>query len=120
MSKLINSIKAKILNKRAIDTNYTTISVTLEDQPNLYTIPYLQQVSFEAVFGAKYYVDEKLAQSSGATIQETLQQVKKAVVEEVFGEFRKPLIELRHAIYERDLDAAVKVLNKLEDQMFDV
>lgn len=122
MSKLSDNIKAVILNKRAIsnDYRYVNFRITTETPTTFKSIPYLQLVSFEAKFGNKYYIDEKLAHSNCSALQEVLTQIRKSVVEEVFGEFRGPLRELRHALYNRDFTSATEALDKLEDQMFNV
>jgi hypothetical protein len=49
-----------------------------------------------------------------------LDKVRRDVIEEVFGEFRLPLRELRHNLYDRDCDKAMETLESLEKQMFNV
>lgn len=47
-----------------------------------------------------------------------IKQMKDAVIEEVFGEFKKPLHDLRLAIYRNDEVTAIKLLNNLMEQMY--
>ena len=47
-----------------------------------------------------------------------LYDLKRAIVEEIFGEFRLLIIELRSSIYEGDKDRTRKLLAELEHKMF--
>lgn len=49
---------------------------------------------------------------------DTIYDLKRAVVEEVFGEFRPLLMEMRATLHNRDLEKLRRLLNELEDQMF--
>ena len=117
MSKLAENIQTTITNKRAISNNYD-FTFTYEQsniKPSL-----LYQVRFDAVFGVRYYIDEKQCYKNSDVLALTLTNVKRQVVEEIFGEFRKPLMELRHNLYDRKIDISLELLSKLEKQMFDV
>ena len=46
--------------------------------------------------------------------------IKRAMIEQVFGEFRPLIIELHSAVYDNDKPRLVQLLNKLESQMFEV
>lgn len=122
MSKLSQQINAVIQNKRAINSEPLTFAdFSLEYSSNKIAYPdYEQQVAFTGTFGCKYFIDEKLAHKNSDALVETLKNVRRSVVEEIFGEFRLPLRELRHYLLSRDYYAAEKVLNKLEEQMFNV
>jgi len=47
-----------------------------------------------------------------------LSDLKRAMIEEVFGEFRPIILEMRAAIYDRDDARMRKLLAELENQMF--
>lgn len=49
---------------------------------------------------------------------EVVQKIKRAMIEEVFGEFRPLIYNLHAALYDRNTDGAVKILNELEHVMF--
>ena len=69
----------------------------------------------EARVGAKVTIDEH----DGAAIEEAVKKVKQSIIEEVYGEFRLPLHLIRHAIYRQDVREAKKLLDQLENRMFD-
>lgn len=45
-------------------------------------------------------------------------RVKRAIIEEVFGEFRPKIHELTITIYNRDFEKALVLLTEIEEQMF--
>ena len=51
-------------------------------------------------------------------IAQTKQQLQRMMIEEVFGEFRNPLHEIRKALYNQDCYKAAQLLTDLEVQMF--
>ena len=61
---------------------------------------------------------EALEDSTLDIIQQTKQQLQRLIVEEVFGEFRDLLHDLRKALYNQDCRQATTILNKLHNQMF--
>lgn len=46
--------------------------------------------------------------------------IKRAMIEQVFGEFRPLIIELHSAVYDNDKSRVAELLNKLESEMFEV
>jgi hypothetical protein len=44
--------------------------------------------------------------------------VKRAMIEEVFGEFRPLIIEMRRSLYDEDTQRVRTLLARLEEQMF--
>ena len=61
---------------------------------------------------------EALDDSAFDIIEKTKQHLQRSIIEEVFGEFRSPMHELRKALYDQDCYQATEILNKLHDQMF--
>ena len=61
---------------------------------------------------------EALDDSTLDIVKQTKLQLQRLIVEEVFGEFRDPLHNLRKALYYQDCYQATTILNKLHDQMF--
>jgi hypothetical protein len=118
MSKLSEQINYAITNKRAIDNTFDFKYSVGAHVPSL--PKYLQQVSFEAIFGSRYYISEELTYGKSEVLAHTLKEVKLNVIEEIFGEFRKPLRELRHHLYDNNVPEALNVLTNLESQMFNV
>lgn len=61
---------------------------------------------------------EALDDSAFDVITQTKKRLQHLIIEEVFGEFRDPLHEVRKAIYNHDENKALDALNKLYNQMF--
>lgn len=51
-------------------------------------------------------------------LQEAMVDIKRAMIEEVFGEFRPIILEMRAALYDEDKTRLRKLLAELENQMF--
>lgn len=52
-------------------------------------------------------------------LDKALYDMKQAIIQEIFGEFRPQLIELKLALYDQDTDRARQILNTLEKNMFE-
>jgi hypothetical protein len=50
--------------------------------------------------------------------QEVFTSIKRAMIEEIFGEFRPIIIELQSAIYDKNLDRMRRLTAELEHKMF--
>lgn len=57
---------------------------------------------------------------SAADIDDAKQNMRSAIVEEVFGEFKTPLLKLRVAIDQRDYDLAKSLHGHIMREMFNV
>lgn len=119
MSKLAEQINYTITNKR-FQSNSSYFSFSVQEPLGIDFPKYLYQVNFTAIFGAKYTINADLTYEKSPVLEEILKNVKRDVVEEVFGEFRKPLAELRHSLYERDTNRALEQLSNIQEQMFNV
>lgn len=56
--------------------------------------------------------------SSQAGISEAKDLVRREIAEFVFGEFRQPLIDLEHALWDGDAEAAREILREIRKAMF--
>jgi hypothetical protein len=116
MSKLAQQINATITNTITPLVVYnSSISMDLTYTPT----PYATKVRFMVHFGKEYFISDELLQD-GSAIQNYLNNIRKEVIEEVFGEFKKPIMEIRDLLYCRRYDTAVDKLEALERQMFSV
>ena len=68
--------------------------------------------------GAEVWISEETASGYSNAITEATYNVKRAVVEEIFGEFRHLITMMHIAIYDRDYEKARTLLAELENQMF--
>ena len=118
MSKLAKAITATftgdVVASRKLKMRYTEVNLeTLDDGYAHYARIY----KIQAKFGVQKVVDT--SEVSNFDISKyVLNDVKRAIIEEVFGEFRPYLIEMRTAIYEQDDLRLRTLLANLEQQMF--
>jgi hypothetical protein len=112
MSELSKNITAFFTDERYI-LPHDFISMARESK----MIPGGVKVRFTATFGTEYIISEEVAKEA-EVIEYTTNKVRKQVIETVFGEFRKPLMNVEHLLYQRKYDEAMSALRKLEKQMF--
>jgi hypothetical protein len=117
MSKLTDQLKTFITNKR--HPVMDTVSFSIEFKDDGYTFD--REVRFTATFGSVYRIRENIALEfvDQNSTTEAIKHVKNALIQEVFGEFRTPIHQLRHAIYNDDKHRALEILSKIESTMFD-
>lgn len=116
MSKFAATITAKLTGDVKVSKmRYVTI-----EQLQLPTEPFTLRKGVEigAVFRHKAWIDDNPRRPQGECIVEALKDVRRAMVEEVFGEFRPYLIEMRAALHDGDEDRLRKLLVELEHKMF--
>ena len=118
MSKLAKAITATftgdVVASRKLKMRYTEVNLeTLDDGYAHYARIY----KIQAKFGVQKVVDTS-GLSNFDISKYVLNDIKRAIIEEVFGEFRPYLIEMRTAIYEQDDLRLRTLLANLEQQMF--
>lgn len=90
---------------------YTDVNFTVSE---IMTLPYkVKEYKIGVTLQAKALLDEVNPARHDAIVK-----IKRAMIEEVFGEFRPMIYNLHTALYDRDTDQAVKILNELEHVMF--
>lgn len=121
MSKLAKAIEAKIYfdNVRAPmlpAPKYFEVS----NEVNEITCEYSKdiQVRIGVKFEAQVWISEVELLKSNAAIDAARVNVKRAMVEEIFGEFRPLLNDINIATYEGDMHRVRDLVAKLENQMF--
>ncbi len=109
MSKLAKTLVEHMTGVRAqnkipcMSVDYNSIEVPI----NMELIQYSLSVKFEKTFTV-----------SRGKLGEAIKDLRRAVIEEVFGEFRMGIIEAKHAAYTRDYEEALDALHKLDYEMF--
>ena len=68
--------------------------------------------------GAQVYIDDDLSLERTNVIDRAVFGVRRAVIEEIFGEFRPLLNEMSVEIYNRDFDKIQSLINSLYEKMF--
>lgn len=116
MSKLANAVYAKQTGIRAIPAPLNAVTVQ-ESWANTYPYDHEFRIGVELTHTIR--VAEEVSRD-GRALTEAMQVAKKAIIEEVFGEFRPHVRAAELAIYKRDFDAALAALHALEQQMFSI
>jgi hypothetical protein len=96
--------------------NYTDISFSQHKSG------YAYEFKIEVKLSTKKWLDESTLISTNendpAIRQEVYSSIKRAMIEEIFGEFRPIIIELQSAIYDKNLDRMQQLTAELEHKMF--
>lgn len=122
MSKIIKLLEAKLTgNQRAGDQlamNYTGYNIKYDNSIHLDRD---YEISVYARFGAKGWVSNLDYLKDGDLAHNyVVRDIKLGLVEEVFGEFRPYILDIRRALYERNYELVREKLNELESEMFKV
>ena len=79
-------------------------------------------IMLRAKLETKAYISSSDCNSSPAAdhnnYTEALRDLKRAMIEEVFGEFRPMIIEMRAALYDEDTSKVRRLLAEMEHSMF--
>jgi hypothetical protein len=96
--------------------NYTDISFHAQK------VDFVHEYKIEVKLSTRKWFDETALISSNenasAIRQEVYTSIKRAMIEEIFGEFRPIIIELQSAIYDKNLDRMRRLTAELEHKMF--
>ena len=112
MSKLSDAITATFTGETVHTMQFVDIEASSISMPSYSSYPTSYVYNVEARFGMSKVVTSHLT--------ECQKDIRRAVIEEVFGEFRPYLSNMRAALYERDDGKVRRLLNELEERMFDV
>lgn len=121
MSKVIEAIKEVQLNKLAkkVPINYASFEECW-DTDRSYGRD-LKTYAFRAVLGTKIELSEDfIVMSKGEILTECLKSTRHLVAEEIFGEFRAPLLSIRLRAASRGDYETVKEVETILDSMFKV
>jgi len=119
MSKLAHLITATatgdVAASRKLKPNYINVDVEHSYDPHSYDVLY--------DIGMRLHKKTRIARSLSEQInaeaeQDMLTNVRRAMIEEVFGEFRHYLVEMRAALYDNDDYRIKTLLAEMEHQMF--
>jgi hypothetical protein len=117
----------------AIDYEFTGNKSYLERPKNNYidVSTFVQDIGYPTIGrefkigvklqATKWVDDTNLIQSNEnepAIVSDVLKDLKRAMIEEVFGEFRPLIIEMRSALYDKDNTRVRTLLAEMEQKMF--
>ena len=115
MSKLSKAISEAYTGEvRAAKNNLKYVEVNSSITDVKATVDRHYVFDIVAKFGARGIISDSIKGSHS----EVVKNVRRTVVEEVFGEFRPLINDLRIAMYRQDDHQAKAILDKLEYQMF--
>ena len=119
MSKLARMIKAtQTGNVRAADTpsfRYADAEIHTQTVQGYDTG---KQVRLNVKFSKDVFLSDYMAKYPDGIWGAALSAQRRAMIEEIFGEFRPILIEAQSAVYEKDFNRVRALLAELENQMF--
>ena len=122
MSKLSSLIQATLTGDvraaRQIATRYIHAGVKVSNSPSQPSLPIDTQVRLNVTLTQEVFLSD-VAGTGKDRHKCAIKALKRAMLEEVFGEFRSIIIEARAAVYAQDLDRIERLLSKLEHQMFE-
>lgn len=116
MSKLAKAIDATLTRNvratRDLNLRYTDIQAGVTPLDHLATRLLSKEMFLSVKLQKKVWVED------GHDIEIALHDIKRAMIEEIFGEFRPMLIEIRGALYDEDTVRVRTLLAEMEQQMF--
>ena len=85
------------------------------------TFQYGSVYRVEARLGAEIRVSDEVLENSNITVENILRhKIYRPLAEEVFGEYRKPLIDAILAIHQGDSRKAINLVDSVLDSMFKI
>lgn len=114
MSKLSKVLTAKEGERVAV-FNYASFDETWD---SMKFIADSHRYTISAKMSVSVVVDDSSAKQ-GTPLTEAVRSAKRAIIEDMFGEFRQPLIEIDVAAMNRDYDKVRRLTNQLLLDMFD-
>lgn len=125
MSRLIELVNSKFtgVQKAGLDMKYSNVNVEYGPEYDFSLKSNgdyrYYQIRVDVNFGALGYVKTRNAQKN-SDYEIVVYDIKRGLAEEVFGEFRPILMDMRRLIYEQDMTKLREKINELEAQMFSV
>ena len=111
MSKIIDAIEERQMNARVYEHQPLTLAV----DRTAYKIEQMEP-------SWQYRLETRLTYSGFVRRAEDLiklrEQATQAIQYDVFGEFQLPLMELRHALWQRNFEGAEKKVDEIFGRMF--
>ena len=114
MSRISDLLEARITGRRASkDLKYVDPYIAIDNQSGV-----LDCYKVGLTIQNSVWVDSTVKSTENGSLQDAINASKKAIIEEIFGEFRPILYELRLATYDRDISKVRELLSDLDKRMF--
>ncbi len=119
MSKLVDLIVASATDRRKPIFNTVRVNAKFEvdSLPPSFMPSYPVAIVYHigVKIGGEIAIDDR---DDGKLIKMAVETIQRQVVEEIYGEFRMPLLEIERALWDHDHDKARALLADLRKQMF--
>lgn len=112
MSRVSENLKAHRTNNAYAKIDPLSF-ITFKEESNFLQHCNLYEYKLSCVFEYSFIADEFASKAKA------IERTKRAIMEEIFGEFRKDLYNLENALYNHDIEAAKKYLADVTNNMFD-
>lgn len=116
MSKLANAVYNIDRKRIAKPASLDALRVTATWKPHTDTDCYEYRIGVGLEH--RIVISAEEAQRNDRALTDAIREVRRAIIEEVFGEFRPHLRAIQMACYRHDMEAAREAVNALEKQMF--
>jgi hypothetical protein len=116
MSKLSDAIKAKAGERTTPPVQRPILPLKVTEDFSKAEITLHRRYTI----GVEMYARTELPDHDDRALVAAVEQTKKLITEEMFGEFRKPLYSIKAALLEYDFKKAHEMIDDLIDQMFKV
>lgn len=114
MSNFSKNLKSTFIERLSIQEPFRgSFNITKVVDPT--TFDWAKKFSIRTELHADYVITRDTVD----TEKHVIDDLKNKLIEHMFGEFRPLLYDLRHALYNRDLQLAIEIANKLEKQMYE-
>ena len=118
MSKLSKVLKAYDTGYRQVSKELPSVHLSSEIMTD--HLKALVKYQLKCEISNEFVVSEEvIRQSSISILDYNINLTKQRIIEEIFGEFRMPLLDIRQAILNQDTIEAMNLLNDLYAEMFD-
>jgi hypothetical protein len=120
MSKLSTAIDATLtgnLRASTTPTRFRYTDIKFEVHPTIHSYNIDREVRLGVRLQTTAWIHGHEWENTDAR-SAAIRDLKRAMIEEVFGEFRPLIIELRSAMYDKDDVRARQLIVELENQMF--
>ena len=118
VSRLSKAVYAKPTDqKRLVDSRLFSEMFVKDEHLNEIITPYIQmQYTIQAAFRNDVWIS---SEQETKNLDWAIRKTKQSIIEAVFGEFREDMILIQRALYNRDFEVALNLLQNLEKNMFE-
>jgi hypothetical protein len=118
MSKLAKNLTLQPQADFRAPDKLSSVDVKWQFEQGPWPKPVLQKAHLSVNIQRTCWIHEHSISKKDDNLNDTIYDLKRAVVEEVFGEFRPMLMEMRAALHDRDTTKLRELLIELETKMF--